>query len=123
MYKKLLGVVFVCGVMMMSVTHSTFADYYDKLTQDEQQVVKSDDIGQNGANVLREGAYNPGKNASLYNQGEITTFAGAQNQTFAYITKIVNWILRLLGAIALVYLIYNGIQMMTAAGDDAKYKK
>jgi threonine/homoserine/homoserine lactone efflux protein len=25
--------------------------------------------------------------------------------------------------IALIYLIYNGIQMMTAAGDDSKYKK
>jgi type IV secretory pathway VirB2 component (pilin) len=35
----------------------------------------------------------------------------------------VNWILALLGLITIIILIWGGFQMVTAAGDDSKYKK
>lgn len=38
------------------------------------------------------------------------------------IKSFINWMLGLLSLIALVVLLYGGFQMVTAAGDDAKYK-
>ena len=37
--------------------------------------------------------------------------------------KIVNWILGILGFIALCVALWGGFQMLSAAGDDGKYKK
>lgn len=39
------------------------------------------------------------------------------------ITKAINWILGMLAMIALVVCLWGGFQMVTAAGDDGKYKK
>ena len=40
-----------------------------------------------------------------------------------FVQNAVNWILALLGLITVIILIYGGFQMVTAAGDDGKYKK
>lgn len=39
------------------------------------------------------------------------------------IRTAINWVLSMLGIIALIILLYGGFNMVTAAGDDAKYKK
>ncbi|MBR6908602.1 hypothetical protein IKN40_09315 [bacterium] len=39
------------------------------------------------------------------------------------ITTAINWILGMLALIALCICLYGGFQMVTAAGDDGKYKK
>jgi hypothetical protein len=39
------------------------------------------------------------------------------------IKTFLNWVLGLLSLIALVVLLYGGFNMVTAAGDEAKYKK
>jgi len=39
------------------------------------------------------------------------------------IKNFINWTLGILGLIALVVLLYGGFSMVTAAGDDEKYKK
>ncbi|MFA7717457.1 MAG: hypothetical protein WC875_01975 [Candidatus Absconditabacterales bacterium] len=39
------------------------------------------------------------------------------------IQKVINWALGLLALIALILLIWGGFQMVTAAGDETKYKK
>lgn len=39
------------------------------------------------------------------------------------IKTFINWMLGMLALIALVILLWGGFQMVTAAGDDAKYKK
>ena len=39
------------------------------------------------------------------------------------IKSFINWMLGMLALIALVVLLWGGFQMVTAAGDDAKYKK
>lgn len=39
------------------------------------------------------------------------------------ITNAVNWILGMLALIALIICLWGGFQMVTAAGDDGKYKK
>ncbi|MDR3169511.1 MAG: pilin [Candidatus Peribacteria bacterium] len=39
------------------------------------------------------------------------------------VKKFINWMLGMLATIALVICLYAGFLMVTAAGDDAKYKK
>jgi len=49
---------------------------------------------------------------------------GQGNEGFlGFVQSAVNWILALLGLITIIILIYGGFQMVTAAGDDGKYKK
>ena len=40
-----------------------------------------------------------------------------------FVQTAVNWILWFLGLISIIILIWGGFQMVTAAGDDGKYKK
>ena len=40
-----------------------------------------------------------------------------------FVQTAVNWILGFLGLISIIILIWGGFQMVTAAGDDGKYKK
>ncbi len=40
-----------------------------------------------------------------------------------FVQTAVNWILWFLGLISIIILIWGGFQMITAAGDDGKYKK
>lgn len=92
----------------------------DRLTQDDQNVVVTNDI----VDPLRDGAHNPGSRVNwLYYQWGITTFFQAENQTLRFIQKIVNWALMFIGVVALVYLVYHGFLMVTAAGDEAQFKK
>lgn len=109
----IVGVVASCGQSAQAY------QFYDKFTQDDQKVVKTSDI----VDPLRDGAYNPGQNIDgLYNQGKILNFQQAQNDSLAFVRRLVNWGLGLIGFVALVYLIYNGVQMLTAAGDEAQFK-
>lgn len=67
---------------------------------------------------------NPGRNIrGLYYNGPINTVYQAQNQTLGYVHNMLNWVLTLLGLIALAYLLYYGFMIITAAGDDAAVKK
>lgn len=53
-----------------------------------------------------------------------TTNDGASSSSLlSTITTAVNWILGMLALIALIVCLWWGFQMVTAAGDDAKYKK
>jgi hypothetical protein len=54
---------------------------------------------------------------------QISSHVAAQNATLQIIKNILNYVLGILGLIALIYLIYNGFLILTAAGDDAQYKK
>jgi len=49
---------------------------------------------------------------------------GQGNEGFiSFVQSAVNWILALLGLITIIILIYGGFLMVTAAGDENKYKK
>jgi len=53
-----------------------------------------------------------------------TTDEGASSSSLlSTITTAINWILGMLALIALCICLYGGFQMVTAAGDDGKYKK
>lgn len=54
---------------------------------------------------------------------KITDHTSAKAKTLQIVKNLVNYALGMLSFVALVYLIYNGFLMVTAAGDDAQYKK
>ncbi len=47
----------------------------------------------------------------------------AREKTFTIVKNLINYALGLLSLIALIYVIYHGIIIITAAGDDSKYKQ
>jgi hypothetical protein len=51
------------------------------------------------------------------------TGTAQQGKLIDVIKTFINWMLGMLALIALVILLVGGFQMVTAAGDDAKYKK
>jgi hypothetical protein len=59
----------------------------------------------------------------IISEEEIRTHGDALTETIRLIQRIINRSLGMLGLIALVYLIYSGFLMQTAAGDDKQYSK
>lgn len=53
---------------------------------------------------------------------EFTEQEDAEKYTFEMVHRLINWILGMLAFVALIVVIIGWIQMVTAAGDDAKYK-
>lgn len=60
---------------------------------------------------------------STSNVGVSGTGTAQGGKLIDVIKSFINWMLGILALIALVILLWGGFQMVTAAGDDAKYKK
>lgn len=98
-------------------------------TQDQTQVVTAEGI----SNPIREWAFkviNAEDTNPLNKVGwlvsadtKIETHTTAKLETLAIIRNIVNYALGLVSLVALIYLIYHGVLVLTAAGDEAQYKK
>ncbi len=105
---------------VMSIVGVASANLW-RLTQDPEDVVVTNDI--NG-DPIRDGADNPGRWVVwIVRNWEITNFFQAKNQTIAFIQNLINRSLWLVWLVALVYIIYHGFLMVTAAGNDAQFKK
>lgn len=129
MKKFMLGsiVIYICLIVVwyaqMIVPDST--NYI--LNENGQQVLNTNNIN----DPLRDGAYNiidpvtwTGKLSGIVGVGDkISTHQNAQNKTMGVIKNIINYALWMLALVALLYLIYHGFLILTAAGDDAQYKK
>lgn len=64
-----------------------------------------------------------GQQNSQYNPDVPGAQGGLQGDSLILTIKNgINWLLGLLGLIALIVLLWGGFQMVTAAGDDGKYK-
>jgi len=61
-------------------------------------------------------------NGIIWVNNQITDHNTAKNQTLQAVKRIINYVLSLLWLVALVYLIYNGFLILTAAGDETQYK-
>ena len=65
-----------------------------------------------------------GNPASVVSVGVSWASEGTQaTNIMDVIRTFLNWVLGILSLVALVVLLYGGFNMVTAAGDDAKYKK
>jgi len=60
---------------------------------------------------------------NLRDPGNIQTSEQAQTAMMMYIKNVINYFLALLGFIALVYLLYHWFLMVTAWGNEEKFKK
>jgi len=97
------------------------------LNENDQQVLNTQDIN----DPLRDGAYNTISPVSwtgtvwwIVGVGDkISSHQNAQNKTLDVIKNIINYALSMIALVALVYLIYHGFLMVTAAGEDTQYKK
>ena len=93
------------------------------LNEDAQQVLNTQGIN----DPLRDGAFkivHPDTGGSgMITSAEITDHQTAKTTALQVIKNVVNYALGLLSLVALVYLIYNGFLILTAAGDDTQYKK
>lgn len=101
--------------------------------ESQAQYLQANDLN----NPLRDGAYaaikNPDgewvseeQNSIIWVQwakDEITSHTAAKAQTLKIINKAINYALGMLSLIALIYLMYHGFIILTAAGDDSKYKQ
>ncbi len=98
----------------------------------QAQYIQADNMD----NPLRAWAYaairNPGGSATDTNStiinvqwinNEIETHADAKIQTMKIINNFINYALAWLSLVALLYLIYHGFIVLTAASDDSKYKE
>lgn len=77
---------------------------------------------------LRDGAYviiNDGWSNSVDNiigsNQPIGTFGNAKNRVINILNTIINYTLGLLAMVALVYLMYHGVLILTAAGDEERF--
>jgi len=93
------------------------------LNQNLNQAVNTD----LAADPLRDGAYfiiNDGTNSVdnvIGSNQQIGTFGNAKNRVINIFNTIINYTLGLLSMVALVYLIYHGILILTAAGDEERF--
>ncbi len=95
--------------------------------ENEQQVINTEGI----QDPLRDGAYQmidpatwDGQLSGVVGVGDkISSHEVAKNKTMQVIKNIINYALWFLALIALVYLIYHGFLILTAAGNDTQYKK
>lgn len=98
------------------------------LNENDQQVLNTEGI----QDPLRDWAYNI-IDAEAWTWGlswdivgiwdKISSHENAQNKTLQVIKNLLNYALGMLWLVALIYLIYHGFLIVTAAGDDTQYKK
>lgn len=97
------------------------------LNENDQQVLNTNSIN----DPLRNGAYNiispvtwTGTLSWVVGVGDqISSHQNAQGKVMDVIKNIINYALWMLAFVALVYLLYHGFLIVTAAGDDTQYKK
>jgi hypothetical protein len=96
--------------------------------EDQGQYIEASDI----SNPIRDWAYWAINNENITNgkvewlstdYTQIEDYPTAQGKTLAIINNFINYALGLVSLVALIYLIYHGILMVTAWWDDAQYKK
>ncbi len=93
----------------------------------QDQYLDANDI----ANPIRDWAYTAIKspNESMevwgiqWSNEKIEDHQTAKDKTLKIIKNLINYALSLLSLIALIYMIYHWFIILTAAGDDAKYKE
>lgn len=94
--------------------------WFQKLTKDDQKIINSDDID----DPLRDGTHGAATQIDwLYKkETRITDFLQAESAALSFAQRIINWTLTIIWLVALIYLIIAGTKMVTAAGDEKKFK-
>jgi len=97
------------------------------LTENPQSILDTQGI----QDPIRDGAYNitqPGDSTAVglgvySDDDKISSHQTAQVKTMNIIKSFINYALGMVSLVALVYLLYHGFLILTAAGDETQYKK
>lgn len=120
-YITLIWLVWICSAQLEIPWESTI------FNSNQDQYINANDI----SNPIRDGAYTAIKSPDENNevgwvQGiskKIEDHTDAREKTFTIVRNLINYSLWILSLVALIYMIYHGIVILTAAWDDAKYKQ
>lgn len=116
MKKLLLIFLFLCFSLGFSFAESSMWTFWG---DDSSEVV--DDSGIN--DPLRDWSKKFTEWVKWIEKSNIENSSQAQNKTLAFVKKIVDYFLWILGLLALIYLLYNFFLMLTAWGNEEKYNK
>lgn len=118
-------VIFLISILFFNIY--TFAqlqtldvDNYNVYTKEEDKVI---DDSQLWDDPLRQWATDLASNTNGIANDPIDSSEDARNQTLNFIKKLVNYTLSLLSFIIVLYILYWWIVMLTAWGDNNKYKE
>lgn len=129
MIKKttLLGIISIYMISLYTLAQFEVPGNPTIYTQEQEQAITAEGI----SNPIREGAYKVVNAEDNVNQVEgvldsdtkIETHDTAKLETLNIVRNVVNYALGLVSLVALIYLIYHGVLVLTAAGDETQYKK
>ena len=122
-------------ILVISLWNMTFAirDIWTNkwlgeiLTTDNTAIINPDKNGTEN-NMILEGTHTAVKSDNYQvdnisnSADKITTQEEAEELTLNYVHRLINWALWMLAFVALIVVLYGWFQMVTAAGDDAKFK-
>lgn len=128
--KKYLIIIVFTLLAFANLTYAIDAPSADEdiLNKDFNKILEVADIN----DPLRDWAYgiiwaenaDPDKKiTSVMESWKITQHKTAMDSTLGLVKTIINYLLWFIWLVALLYLIYNGFLMLTAAWDDTQYKK
>ncbi len=123
----------VLAQMSMDGYEGNLEDNFNIYTPDLESTINTDvTSNQDISDPLRQWAYHvvnaQGESENKLDgiidvDNEITDHSTAKAETMQLIKRGVNYALGLASLVALVFLLYHGFLMVTAAGDDGQYKK
>lgn len=94
------------------------------LNRNLDQIVNTElanDPLRDGAFVIINDGTNSVDNIIGSDEPQIGTFGNAKNRVINILNTIINYTLGLLAMVALVYLMYHGVLILTAAGDEERF--
>lgn len=127
--KLIKKMIFIASIILFSTCNAQLEIPWEStiFNNNQDQYIDANDI----SNPIRDWAYTAIKSPDETSEiswvqwawQKIEDHTAAREKTFAIIKNLINYALWLLSLIALVYIIYHGIIILTAAWDDAKYKE
>lgn len=117
--KKIISIVFAFIILIWWVFS---LDYFDRsstvYTNDQREVISEIDW-----DSIRSWVSEVARDVNWIIDYEILDSDDAQYETLTYVRRIFNYFLMFLASVALVYLLYHGFLMVTAAWNEERYKK
>lgn len=125
MMKYRLSLALLCGILVTNITSAqSISTQKDKFTDPNynkaEKVLNTNDL----TNPIRQGTTSlwSGVENIIFEQ-PIGTSQEATNQTLAFARNLINYALAMVSLVALVYMLYHGFLVFSAAGDNNQYKK
>lgn len=127
----LFGIYLLIGSLCFAGTIWWFGDDDIYTTEIDDAINTEKNPGEEIINPIREGSYkvvnaDDGSNEInniIRGSDEIRDHWDAIDETLALVKRIINYALSIVSLIALIYMLYHGFLIVTAAGDDWQYKK